>query len=253
MFLKFLLMKKNVFLLVLFSYSSLFFLQIVLTLILSLILENKPENSNWGAIITTITFFAVIGLTTRVFKISLNLNLSSLKLRIALYTVLLALCFSISYPLMTTANFIIDICNNVIQFSSINFELNTNSFIYYINVTLTIPFLEEVYYRKIILNQIETRYNSFWAILISSIMFSLFHMNYAQFQISFVFGLLAGYLYVKTRRIEIPVLLHSTVNFFVIITLNKELYFDKHYYLMPIYFTIVLIGILLMKKIIKNV
>ena len=240
------------FLLVLFTYSSLFFLQIVLTLILSLILENQPENSNWGAIITTITFFSVIGLTTRVFKISLKLNLSSLKLRIALYTVLLGLCFSISYPLMTTANFIIDICNNVIQFSSINFELNTDSFIYYINATLTIPFLEEVYYRKIILNQIETRYNSFWAILISSIMFSLFHMNSAQCQISFVFGLLAGYLYVKTRRIEIPVLLHSTVNFFILTSTNKELYFDKHYYLMLIYFAIVFIGILLMKKIVKN-
>lgn len=123
---------------------------------------------------------------------------------------------------------------------------------YYFSVVFIGPVLEEFYYRKIILNEINKKHNSFWAILISSILFSLMHMDYVQCQISFLFGLLAGYLYLKTNKIEITILLHSIVNLLVIITSSRFIPFNTNYYLLGIYVFVILIGYILIRKMIKE-
>lgn len=77
-------------------------------------------------------------------------------------------------------------------------------------------------------------------------------MDYIQSQISFIFGILVGYIYVKTRRIEISILLHSAVNLFIIITLSEALPLANYYFLLPLYIIIILFEIFLIKKIVQN-
>lgn len=245
-------MKRNIFLWVLLSFLSLFIVQLILTLILSIFIENKPENESWGVIISSISFIVVIWISSKIFKTKFRLHYRPLKFNIVLYSALMAICFVISYPFITISSFINNLEQNIIELTKVNLSINKSLYLYYFIVIIVMPILEEIYYRKIILCQIEKKYNSLKAILISSLMFSIFHMDYIQFQISFIFGLLVGYIYVKTRRIEIPILLHSLVNLFIIITLSESLPFANYYFLIPFYIVIVLLEFFLIKKIVRN-
>ena len=244
-------MKQKILILILLSFVSLFVVQALLMLLLFVFIDHKPEVNNWGILITNISLLIIIWFTQKKIKINLKFVFPSIK--IFIYTILLAICFVFCYPLVTILNFINNIGSNVIEFSMLDFTLNLNSLIYYFNIVLITPVLEEIYYRKIILHQLVKKYNIFFAIIFSSILFSVFHLDYIQCQISFVFGLLSGYLYVKTKRIEISILLHSLINLFIIITSNNALQLNGYYFLIPTYITIVLLGYILVKKIIKNV
>jgi membrane protease YdiL (CAAX protease family) len=252
MLLRFLLVKKNVFLRILFSYGSLFFLQIVLTLILSLVLENKPENESWGVIVSSVSFIVVIWITSKIFKTQLRFHYKPLKLIVVLYSALAAICFVFIYPFITISSFINNLDQNIIELTKVNLSINKSLYLYYFIAIIVMPILEEIYYRKIILCQIEKKYSTLIAILISSLMFSIFHMDYIQSQISFIFGILVSYIYVKTRRIEISILLHSAVNLFIIITLSEALSLANYYFLLPLYIIIILFEIFLIKKIVQN-
>tara|TARA_B110001452_G_C15196433_1_gene415276 strand:- start:452 stop:1219 length:768 start_codon:yes stop_codon:yes gene_type:complete len=244
-------MKKTFIIII--SFLSLFLIQALFTILLFIFLEKKPENNNWGILITNISLVLVIYLTLKVLGIKCEFSFSFPKLKTSIYITLLAVCFIISYPFIAILNFMSDLSRNIIELSEFNFSIKTNYVFYYFNIIFITPILEELYYRKIILLQIEKKYNAFWAILISTILFSVYHMDYTQCQISFVFGLLSGYLYFKTKRIEISILLHSLINIFTIITSDSLLPLGSYYYLIPLYIIIVSIGCFLVTKIIHNV
>lgn len=244
--------RKNTLFLIVISYVLLFIIQGLLFLVVFAFLKNKPENNNLGVLITNISFILVICGLLKIFNLKSNKRFEFPNFKILTYVVLLAICLAIAYPLLSFLSFAINISNNSIEFTTLNLSLQTSSFFYYFSVVFISPILEEFYYRKIILNEINKKYNSFWAILISSILFSLMHMDYVQCQLSFLFGLLAGYLYLKTNKIEITILLHSIVNLLVIITSSRLIPFNTNYYLLGIYIFVILIGYILMRKIIKN-
>lgn len=187
--------RKNTLFLIVISYVLLFIIQGLLFLVVFAFFKNKPENNNLGVLITNISFILVICGLLKIFNLKLNKRFEFPNFKILTYVVLLAICLAIAYPLLSFLNFAINISNNSIEFTTLNLSLQTSSFFYYFSVVFISPILEEFYYRKIILNEISKKYNSFLAILISSILFSLMHMDYVQCQISFLFGLLAGYLY----------------------------------------------------------
>lgn len=244
--------RKNTLFLIVISYVLLFIIQASLFLVVFAFFKNKPENNNLGVLITNISFILVIWGMFKMFNFKLNKRFEFPNFKILIYVVLLAICLAIAYPLLSFLSFGFNISNNSIEFTTLNLSLETSSFFYYFSVVFISPILEEFYYRKIILNEISKKYNSFWAILISSILFSLMHMDYVQCQISFLFGLLAGYLYLKTNKIEITILLHSLVNLLIVITSNRLIPFNTNYYLLGIYIFVILIGYILMRKIIKN-
>lgn len=243
---------KSTLFLIIISYVLLFIIQGLLFLVLFVFLKNKPETNNWGILITNISLILVIWGMFKIFNLKLNKQFKLPNIKVLIYIILLAICFAIAYPLMSFLSFAINISNNSIKFTNFNLSLETSSSFYYFSIVFISPVLEEFYYRKIILNEISKKYNSFWAILISSILFSLMHMDYVQCQISFLFGLLAGYLYLKTNKIEFTILLHSLVNLLIIITSSKLIPFDTNYYLVGIYIFVILIGYILMRRIIKN-
>ena len=73
------------------------------------------------------------------------------------------------------------------------------------------PVLEELFFRKLLIDRLY-RFGEFPAIVISALLFGLFHQNFSQFFYAFGVGLVLGYLYCKTGRYSIVVGLHAVFN-----------------------------------------
>lgn len=74
------------------------------------------------------------------------------------------------------------------------------------------PIVEEYVFRKLIIDR-TVQYGQATAILLSGLMFALFHGNFNQFVYAFTLGVFWGFIYVKTGRLIYTVALHMTVNF----------------------------------------
>lgn len=74
------------------------------------------------------------------------------------------------------------------------------------------PFMEEYVFRKLIVDR-TIRYGQGVAVLLSGLMFGLFHGNLNQFVYAFVLGLLLAYLYAKTGNLKITIAIHMMINF----------------------------------------
>lgn len=78
------------------------------------------------------------------------------------------------------------------------------------------PFLEEMLFRGIILRSFLRQYSRTGAILGSSALFGLAHLNVYQFVTAMAVGIVAGWLYERTRSLWPCILLHAAYNAFVI-------------------------------------
>lgn len=74
------------------------------------------------------------------------------------------------------------------------------------------PLLEELVFRKFLLDR-TAAYGERTAALFSALTFGLFHMNLFQFFYAFALGWLFAVVYLRTRRLVYPVVLHMLVNF----------------------------------------
>lgn len=77
------------------------------------------------------------------------------------------------------------------------------------------PILEEMAFRGIILRSFLTQYSRTKAILLSSLLFGIAHMNIYQLATAFAIGIVAGWLYERCRSLWPCILLHAAYNTFV--------------------------------------
>ena len=85
------------------------------------------------------------------------------------------------------------------------------------------PILEEIVFRKIIFGALHKRFNFFLSALFSSIIFSLAHTEVEHTLLYSAMGFTFAFLYVKTKRIIVPIFAHVSMNtFVVIIQLNQD-------------------------------
>lgn len=79
-------------------------------------------------------------------------------------------------------------------------------------MVLCAPVMEEYIFRKLIVDR-TVRYGQGVAVVISGLMFGLFHGNLNQFVYAAVIGMFLAYLYVKTGNLKITISLHMLFNF----------------------------------------
>ncbi|MBM6618632.1 CPBP family intramembrane glutamic endopeptidase [Bacillus suaedaesalsae] len=79
------------------------------------------------------------------------------------------------------------------------------------------PILEEVIFRKILFGSLYKRFNFILAAVISSIIFAIVHMDFTHILIYTAMGFTFAYLYVKTKRIIVPIIAHVSMNTFVVL------------------------------------
>jgi len=77
---------------------------------------------------------------------------------------------------------------------------------------LLAPVLEELIFRGIMLDGLLRKTSPLKAILLSSFLFALVHLNPWQFISAMVIGLFAGWVYYRTRNLLYPMLIHITNN-----------------------------------------
>jgi membrane protease YdiL (CAAX protease family) len=83
--------------------------------------------------------------------------------------------------------------------------------------TVTGPIAEEFIFRGLLLNRLITKTNMWGGILISSFIFSAYHMNLNILIGTFLFGIIASLLYLKTKNLLVPIILHMGHNSIVFI------------------------------------
>lgn len=128
--------------------------------------------------------------------------------------------FAMGYTLLMAGNIIGLIVTSLIGFLKGEAVLNsldtivseTNIWVTSIYTVLCAPVFEEFLFRKMICNRV-IKYGQGMAIMLSGLMFGLFHGNYNQFFYAFFIGCFFAFIYVKTGKIQYTIGLHMMVNF----------------------------------------
>lgn len=77
---------------------------------------------------------------------------------------------------------------------------------------------EELLFRGVILNGLNSKLSQNRAVIFSALMFMLIHGSLQQTVYQFILGLLLGYTFVKTNNLLYPMLLHFFNNFIVVVS-----------------------------------
>jgi uncharacterized protein len=79
------------------------------------------------------------------------------------------------------------------------------------------PILEEIIFRLIIFGSLFKRFNFWISAMISSIIFAAVHLDFEHILVYTFMGIVFAYLYVKTKRIIVPIMAHVALNSFVML------------------------------------
>lgn len=128
--------------------------------------------------------------------------------------------FFISLPIMYLGNMIsigfLSLVENVTGKTAVSnlSELigNSNPWMLTLFVVIIGPVIEEVIFRKILIDR-TVKFGEKNAVILSAIMFGLFHMNLFQFFYATALGFVFGYIYAKSRRLRYTIILHMIINF----------------------------------------
>lgn len=74
------------------------------------------------------------------------------------------------------------------------------------------PIMEELLFRGIILGLLEKVKKGWFAVIFSALLFGIAHIAFVQVVYTFLMGLIAGAIYLKTRNILWPIIIHITIN-----------------------------------------
>lgn len=81
-----------------------------------------------------------------------------------------------------------------------------------ISTTVTSPIAEEFIFRGLLLNRLIKKTNKWGGILISSLLFAAVHMQAEKLIATFLFGIIASLIYLKTKNLFVPILIHILHN-----------------------------------------
>jgi len=81
-----------------------------------------------------------------------------------------------------------------------------------IEVIIIAPFVEEFIFRGVIARGLNNKYSYGFAIIVSSIMFGLVHLNFWQFTSAFFAGLIITWLYLYSKSLLLVIFAHGLFN-----------------------------------------
>ncbi|MCR4764002.1 MAG: CPBP family intramembrane metalloprotease [Lachnospiraceae bacterium] len=110
------------------------------------------------------------------------------------------------------ASLIGDIAGVEASNSQVEMLLSGNLLATILFVVIIAPVAEELFFRKLIIDTVRPAGRRA-AVFVSAFSFALFHTNLFQFFYAFFLGLLLALVYIKTRNVLIPILMHMLLNF----------------------------------------
>lgn len=146
----------------------------------------------------------------------------------------LIMCFALMYCGNIVGTVITTIVG-VLKGSAVDNALMTyatgaNMVVTFLYMVICAPILEEYIFRKLIVDR-TVKYGQGVAIVLSGLMFGLFHGNLNQFAYAFLLGLFLAFLYVKTGDLKVTIGLHMCINFMgavVSVLLLKAIHLEEY-------------------------
>lgn len=131
------------------------------------------------------------------------------------FIILLCICYAVAIAGNLVGNLILGIWN-ALTGRSVGSEvgemlMETTPLINLLTAGIMAPMLEELLMRKLVIDRTRI-YGERVCILTSATLFALFHMNFSQMFYAFGIGLLLAYLYCRSGKIWLCMLLHAMFN-----------------------------------------
>lgn len=173
----------------------------------SYVAELSKFLSDYKVLISALSFIILFPLLIR--KIDKPKNMPNNLSLVLLIGILFGLTFNlILYSLNTLFNFI-DIFN----------DANTNIIFTIISTGIIGPILEELIFRGITYNQLKEITSKTKAMLLTSLIFGIFHGNLVQFIYAFLFNIILIRSYENEKNILAPIIMHMGANISVTVLL----------------------------------
>lgn len=156
------------------------------------------------------------------------------KMTVGQFVLALIMCFALMYCGNLVGTLITAIVG-VLKGSAVDnavmiYATESNMLVTFIYMVLCAPVLEEYVFRKLIVDR-TLKYGQGVAIVLSGLMFGLFHGNLNQFAYAFLLGMFLAFLYVKTGNLKITIGMHMCVNFMgavVSVLMLKAIHLDEY-------------------------
>jgi len=91
-----------------------------------------------------------------------------------------------------------------------------------LKVVIIAPIIEESLFRGIIMHGLMRNYKSGYAIFLSGLLFSVYHLNPWQMTYTFFLGLFLGWLMVRTHSLPLTILAHAINNLIVLLSITFQ-------------------------------
>ncbi len=138
------------------------------------------------------------------------------KLRVKDLLIFLLMCF----PIMYIGNIVGSLINTALHMllgtdvsNPLDFFIQDSSiWLTVLFLVILAPVFEEYIFRRLIIDRLRA-YGEGVCVLVSAVLFGLFHGNFNQFFYAFGLGALLAFIYVKTGRLRYTIILHMTINF----------------------------------------
>lgn len=133
------------------------------------------------------------------------------------FLVALIMCFGLAYGCNFVGIFLTGIIGAIrgteVQNVLVNVVNETSLWFNFIFMVICAPIMEELIFRKLVVDR-SVKYGEGVTVLLSGLMFGLFHGNLNQFAYAFSIGLFFAFIYVKTGKIIYTIAMHMVINFF---------------------------------------
>lgn len=149
-------------------------------------------------------------------KIPVQEGVEKKKMKVSHILIAFLICYAGTYICNLIGTFTTTIIGAIKHSEVENVMANLTSqispWVNFLIVVIAAPIMEELLFRKFIIDR-TARFGEGVAIVLSGLMFGLFHGNLNQFAYAFLIGVLFGFIYIKTRRIIYTIILHMIINF----------------------------------------
>lgn len=188
-----------------------------------------------------------------IFAIFLPIFLSIYKKYIAktkfkIKNIFIPILFGISISLIY--NILFSNINNLMHFTSNYDDNKVNIYILILTSGIIGPILEELLFRGIVYNKLKEFNKPMKSIILTSIIFSIFHFDLLNIILAFSVSFIFIYLYEKYKSIKYPIIMHIVLNITSIVFIRYIIRINTHIY--NLIFIMSLVVLLLLKKTLKK-
>lgn len=151
--------------------------------------------------------FVIAIITWILYRYSIKNDLKKCPIKIALYCPIIAISNLVLLSVFGTYIYIPNLFENALT------SITQNALLCTITIGLLQPVAEEMLFRGVVLGcLLKGKTNPWIAIGISTFIFSIIHLNLTQMISAAIFGMIAGWLFYKTRSLWPSIIIHTTNN-----------------------------------------